>query len=907
MAFVGRVLELSTLAEELQRARSGEPRVVVVDGEAGVGKSSLLGRFASGLERVRVIRAGGDEGEQLLPYGVLAQLAGDAVPTDGVPSSPLAAGAALVRMLGSAQDVAGHPVVVIVDDLHWADQESADAVLFAARRLRADRVLVVVSTRPGGLARLGEGWGRFIAGDDRVRRIALAGFGRAELTALGDAMGVHGLPPAAVTSLLEHTAGNPLYCRALLEELDASDLHRAGRHGIPAPRALASVINAKLSVLSDDARALLVSLSVLGLRALLASAGALAGLSEQTRAVQAAAAAGLLHERNGALGREIAFPHPLIRRAVYDDLSPVQRAELHLSAAELLGGTAALDHRVAAAAGVDDTLAAELELAASEAAAERRTAQAATWLAQSAALSVAPHDRERRLLDAFEQSLVPGEVGLASALEPDVVALDRSARASGLLGYLAVLRGNGVAGEQHLQRAWDTHDPSTEPLVGAAAAANMSLATLIAAQAPEGLMWADRALTAAQNRSPELVGVALVMGAVALTMLGRGGEAEQRLSVLPPRAADIPDEASDALVMRGLVNLWRGNLHAGRTDLALAAARQRAGVPLRFQSQSLAYLGDAEFRLGAWDDAVVHTELAVSLSHTADRELDYAFVHAYAALVPANRGEWDVAQHHVSISRDIAVRAGVPGYAAVAAMAGAMLAAAREDPAGVLEATALVRAAGYVESSGRPGTYLWRTYEIDALIATGRLDDAAQTLDEFEALIPAEGLQSAAVALARMQGTLAAARGDDAAAAACFADGWAAAEGLEVPFDLGLLALADGRRLRQVGDRVAAIDMLRRARDTFTSLRAQPYVEACERELEQCGVAREVEPASADFGLTPAELVVARLVATGKSNRETAEELYVTVKTVEFHLRGVFAKLGISSRRQIAALLGGRN
>ena len=84
----------------------------------------------------------------------------------------------------------------------------------------------------------------------------------------------------------------------------------------------------------------------------------------------------------------------------------------------------------------------------------------------------------------------------------------------------------------------------------------------------------------------------------------------------------------------------------------------------------------------------------------------------------------------------------------------------------------------------------------------------------------------------------------------------------------------------------------------------EPYLEACERELEQCGVAREAQSRSTEYGLTPSELVVARLVATGKSNREAAEELYVTVKTVEFHLRGVFAKLGITSRRQVAALLG---
>jgi DNA-binding CsgD family transcriptional regulator len=244
-------------------------------------------------------------------------------------------------------------------------------------------------------------------------------------------------------------------------------------------------------------------------------------------------------------------------------------------------------------------------------------------------------------------------------------------------------------------------------------------------------------------------------------------------------------------------------------------------------------------------------------------------------------------------------------HAAVTGTAATMLAAARFDPVGVLAATRWIRGAGELDAIGRPGVYDWRPYEIGALIATGRLDEAQQALDEFEAAIPEGGLQSAEVALERLRGTLACAGGDHAAAVGHFDAARDASDGLAKPFELGLLALADGQRLHQGGDRRAALERLRNARDAFASLRAQPYLDACDRALEQLGVPAEAQRAG--YGLTPAELAVARLVATGKSNRETAEELYVTVKTVEFHLRGVFAKLGISSRRQIAALLGGQN
>jgi DNA-binding CsgD family transcriptional regulator len=410
---------------------------------------------------------------------------------------------------------------------------------------------------------------------------------------------------------------------------------------------------------------------------------------------------------------------------------------------------------------------------------------------------------------------------------------------------------------------------------------------------------------AAAGASRDLEGIGLGMGGVALALLGRGREATARLAVLPDRAADFPMEATDALVVRGAVNVYIERLQEARADLQLAVSRQRSGVPLRFSGQSVGYLGETEFRLGAWDDAVVHTELAVSLCRDADRVYDLPFVHGYAAFVPANRGEWDVAESHIAIAWSVAELSGVPLHVAMSGWAAAFLAAARSDPVGVLAATGAIRAAGQLDTAGRPGVYDWRPMEIDALIETGRLDDAQAALDEFQAAIPDGGLRSANVALARLAGGLAAARGDLAAARERFAEAWKESERLEKPFDLALLALADARRLRQAGERREAITRLRTGRERFSTLRARPYIEKCDRELEQCGVPADPAAPGVGFGLTPAELAVARLVATGKSNRDTAAELYVTVKTVEFHLRGVFAKLGVTSRREIAARLSG--
>ena len=182
--FVGRQSELRILGERLAAAEMGQPQVVYVEGEAGGGKSTLLSRFLGSLPDAVVLQVGGDEAETLLSYGVIDQLQPGVVTEPG--TDPMAVGVRLLDLFDRLQS-GGQVVVLAIDDLQWADRPSARAVLFALRRLRADKVLAVVSTRAGGLA--DPGWARFVGGDSRVTRIRLGGLSPGDLTELAERAG----------------------------------------------------------------------------------------------------------------------------------------------------------------------------------------------------------------------------------------------------------------------------------------------------------------------------------------------------------------------------------------------------------------------------------------------------------------------------------------------------------------------------------------------------------------------------------------------------------------------------------------------------------------------------------------------------------------------------------------------
>jgi DNA-binding CsgD family transcriptional regulator len=908
-AFIGREAELAVLAGLAERARTSQPQVVLIEGEAGIGKSSLLARFGGSLCDAKVLRVSGEEDESRLAYGLVAQVVAAGRGLGGQPSDllasglndgvdPLSAGSELLGLLDTIGR-RGELVVLLVDDLHWADTASARAVLFALRRLRADPVLAVATSRPGELARHGEGWYRFISGDERATSLQLGPFGTEDLASLSRALGSGELSLAGASSLLQHTGGNPLYCATLLRELGAEALGRQG--GRPrVPKSLASVILVGMSRLTADARALVTAAAVLGQRCPLALAVQLAGLTDPLAALDQGVAASLLVEEAG--GTEVAFAHPLVWSAVYGDVSPARRRELHARAASLTSGERALAHRVAATTRPDDALAAELELVAQQARVGGRAELAASLYSQAAGVSSTVAERERRQLLALYSLIILGDMAGAQALATDAEQFAPTAARDAFLGLLDFFCGRPAGAIARLSRACDADDPGFGLPMKSDAMLSLATAHFLEGNLEEAVarchqaVEASAALAPAHNR-------ALGHLCLFLTQSARSDEdLHQALSLLahlPAQPAGVSPEDLDALIMRGAALLAAGHTERAYQDLSHGAKCVRGGLSTPLVNMCLYNFASADYLLGYWDDAVVHAELAAVGAQDAGRAWEAAQAHLFAALVPLARGDFGIAGTHLERARTFASSVGT-GLAEVT-VGEAALELARGNPQGALGALGAIRASGGAVFS-RGGPLDWPLLEVEALLKLDQLEAATRRLDELEQ----DGLRRSPAPLigqARLEALVAMARGDQERAAQAFAEGWRRLAGHRLPLLQAQLELAETKYFRITHQRSLAVERLHSARSCLVALMARPYVELCDEELAQWGATAQSAGLRRELMLTAAELPVARLVAKGRTNKEAATELYVSVKTVEHHLSNIYMKLGVLSRRDLARTL----
>jgi DNA-binding CsgD family transcriptional regulator len=922
--FVGRARELDWLTALLADATAGRPRIVLVEGEAGLGKSSLITEFLTRHREVPTLTASGEVSEQELLWGMVRQLArrGEADLRPGSPllvggpaasADPLSVGEELLGLFADRSAAAG--LVVVVEDLQWADQPSARALLFACRRLASEKVLVVGSGRPQHLSRLGESWARFLTGDRRCARLALPRLSTTELTGLAVALG-RGLPGAGLSGrglrrVADHSRGNPLFARAMLTELPDQVLEGTD-DAFYLPASLAAVILPRLNALPAAAQNLVVAASVLGEQCAVSDAAVLAGVRQPDHAVDQAVAAGFLvtvPEQRG-----VRFAHELIRRAVYGDIGTARRRSLHRWAAAMTDGADSLRHRVAAAGGTDPQLALELDAAAAVAARRGDSASAAGYLVQAAELGARGPARARRLLSAFELLVRTADAAAAEALRPLVEQLPASPRRDTALGQLATLQARPAAAEELFLAAWAAHDQGEPDPADAAAAAEaaggLGLLYGNALQADQCRMWTRRSMHSGDKSTPGRLGQlsgldrlgTLAAQAMARALAGEAVGALRMFSFLPAAAALVPDAHADALTVRGLLRLWTGDLPGADADLTAVVARIQGGLRVRYPGQALGYLAETAFRLGRWDEAQGHAELAVSLAEDAGRLCDLPFAHNVAARVAAFRGDWDQATAHVGAAEHAARAAGTGSAMNFAAAARSVLGFVRDDPAEVLRTQFMARAARCADDD--PTTGLWRPVRIWALARAGRLDEAVAALEAFAEDSAARDDHPGLVYGAWLRAGLAVGAGELDRAEEILEECRALADGLPVPLARALFDAEYGRCLARAHRRPAALARLRSAHEILAGLGARPLADAVAAELAALGMRGRPAADPGLTGLTAQELQVARLVAGGMSNREAAAQLYLSPKTIEYHLAHIFAKLGIKTRYQLAARVG---
>ncbi|MDI3420100.1 AAA family ATPase [Streptomyces luteolus] len=906
-SLIGRADESAALTRLISDAGAGHPSMALVEGPTGIGKTTLVDhvlRACAGRQPLRVVRGEGVAWEAGVALCVAAQLARACGADLDLPEPVRAEGAAPVldaaqrlhRIWAGAQQ--REPLVVVVDDAHWADVESLRAMRSAVRTMSTERVLVLLIARddPFGLdASTPPRTLEFLDGSCRDT-LRLGPLGPEDVRALAWEAGGVALTLPAARHLCRHTRGNPRHATDLLYELPR-ETWQEWHPVLPAPARFAAAVGHRLTRCGEATRALVEACSVLDDDTPVAKAASLALIDDPLPAADEARAAGLLAAAVDTGRTALSFPHPLIRAAVLTGIGLTRRSALHRRAAEIAEDTGRrLTHRVAATITADAELADELDRYAAERASAGEWAAVADTLVKASRLSLARSTRQDRLLRAVDAMIGAGDVPQAALFAAELESFPVGTLRDVVLGHLAIMRGRAAEAETFLTRAWERCDPEQRPDLMARICQRRVLHALGRCDAPDLVAWARRAVELADPSDPSAIESEAVLG-LGLAAMGRVTESQAAYE-------------GAAAKLSGGAQSQRFQLGRGWVDLALdapeAARRElEAAVPTGFRSGSTrislwaqGWLARTQFALGAWQEAIETVDLAVARLADVRIELVRPLVHWTGAQIHALRGAWEAADHHV---REAAV--GMHHYEVMlvpACLARAQVAEARGEYERVLEALAPVVRLPSRTSVDEPGFWPWQDVYANALVMTNRVDEADTFLTPYEKLAALREHRSTMARLGLARGRVTGARGDIDGARREFEQALAHVEHLPLPYDRARVNFAYGQTLRRAGKRREADTVLRNARDTYINLGARTYVERCEREL-QAGGLKTSRGASGLSRLTAQEQAVARLVAGGASNKQAALELFIAAKTVQYHLTHIYSKLGIRSRSELAA------
>jgi DNA-binding CsgD family transcriptional regulator len=792
---------------------------------------------------------------------------------DGPSIEPFLVAVATLSMLTAAAEE--RTVLGVVDDAHWLDSTTADALLFCARRLGADRVLLVFSARDL----------RFRAdGIPEMRLTGLTPSASRRLLAQrpGDAP-----PPEVVERLVAASGGNPLALLELPASLGLDQL--SGSTPLPLPARLEQAFLDRAGKTAAPVL-LLAAADDTGDLAILRRAAATLGVDEV--AFEAGLASELLVVEAGT----VRMRHPLVRSAVYQAATGEQRRRAHRSLAEASAGLGDPDraawHRAAAADGPDPDAAAALELTGSRAERRGAFASASAAYARAAALTTADAQRARLTVAAARNAWACGRTAetraLLAAARPltnDPVLLSDVARLS---GRIEVNVGSAAGAHRiltHAARAIREIDPARALEMAVAAA-------IMAAYGTRSGVDPGDIDTAVTETDPPRIRCLKQM----LVAMSRAAEADWRAAVA---ALDVAlrtgDEVTDLDVLGNLGNaaLQLGDDQAQQHFYSLTLARAReagAAMPVVYALHRLCF---GYLVAGDWAAVRGSAEEALTLATSMGQRALTAPPMAWLTLLAAHqrRNDYDtilaeldevVAAHPLGILTD-------PVHDLTRWAKGAHAAAAADNFAALhhlsrMRLPVLARMAA--------------AERLDAAVRAGELDLARRWVRELAGFADATGRAwaSATVAYGRAM------TGDPADADRLFREALAHHAHARRPYDQARAHLAYGEWLRRSQRRLDAREHLRHALEIFGDLHAEALMERATEELRASGeTARRRDPSTL-VALTPMELKVAQLVASGLSNKDVAAQIWVSPRTVAFHLRNVFAKAGVTSRGELARL-----
>ena len=905
---VGREQERTRLDSLIARARGGESAALLLHGEPGIGKTRLLEHAAATAADFKVLRARPLEAESELAFAGLSELLRpvlhllDRIPGPqkaalsgalalgpSVPGDRFAVAAATLSLLAAAAEKS--PVLVVVDDAHWLDAPSREALLFAGRRLGSEGVLMLLGMR------------------DR-EWISVAGLGTLELHGLSAGHAVAlvertGTPVdvAVRNRIVTETRGNPL---AILEAVATlTDAELLGKAPITHPLAVGASLERafaqRLDSLPQDTQdaLLIAAASDTGSAGEIARALTQAGLSPD--ALEPA-------ERDGVItlgGERIEFRHPLVRSAAYHLHDPAERRAAHRAlAAAADAGERAAWHLAAASAGPDEKVAALLETSAVDAFARSAYAAAARAFQAAAVLSVGDNDRVRRTIGAGRALWLAGEGKRAAALLESVLdlAAEPAARADlQQLRGLAMLFASPVSETYAMLVAEadrvEPHDTSRASALRATAA----LVSFMAADHAGADEIARRALAGAGPGGRPTATMVL-----ALVTAG-GGQVDEAFALLEPMLeslGSIDPLGELSFVLSGtaqslvLIEQWA---HARKMFDRIIAAARTAGAPtvLTFP---LAVFSEFELRRGKIAAAYAAAAESVQLAAETGQTGLSSYTLVTLARAEAVLGHDEDCQAHVAAALKNSRRTGsnsIEIYAA--AVLGLLeLSRGRADRAAVHLAECARLEKQYSTGTVVPTIAQSAADLVEAHIRSGAMTDAKRSLATLEDIACRTGLKWANAGAARCRGMLASEERYEREFQTALA-----LYGEEMAFERARTLLALGMRRRRSRRRADARAALHEALSYFERGGAEPWAHQAQAELRATG---EMPPRDNALGLrslTSQELQVALIVARGSTNREAAAALFLSTKTVEFHLGNTYRKLAVRSRSELVRRMEG--